>query len=366
MIKILQVLDCLGTGGIQSFIMNIYRNIDKRQYKFDFLVTRRLENSLEKEAEELGANIYVVPPRSQGIRKNKQALKRFFSEHSDYDVIHEHESSLSYVEPLIIGKQFGIQKRIFHSHNTNQKGLVHKVAHIFNQIRLRNIVTDVFACSELAAKWALGNPNRNYPYVFIPNGIDVNRFEFNSAYCTELKKEFGIEEDYSVLGLIGRLTRQKNHRFLIDVFDSLCENGKYKLLLIGDGELRTELENYAKTKKCCANIIFVGDRNDAYKFYSVLDCMIMPSINEGLPVTLVEAQASGLPCFVSDKVTKMVKITDLLHYLPLNNNPIEWAEHIKSFSKEQCRKSYLNDVLKSDFNICNTVRIIENEYNKKH
>ena len=363
MIKILQVLDCLATGGIQSFIMNVYERIDKSQYQFDFLVTRRFYGNLEKRAEELGAHIYVVPPRRKGIIKNKRALKEFFSAHNDYAVVHEHESSLSYLAPLKAAKAAGIPKRIIHAHSSNQSGIIHHFAHYINRKKLFKIVTDVFVCSDLAAQWFLGKNDDSF--TFIPNGIKIDDFLFSNESRQAKLKELDIGADYKTIGLVGRLAEPKNHKYLIDVFDCLCsidKKQKYKLLLIGGGGLKQELEQYAATKKCFENILFLGDRSDAAQLFSAMDLMIMPSINEGLPVTLVEAQAAGLPCLVSENVTKMVKVTDLLCYLPLSDGEQKWAIKARELLRCTDREKYQTTMKESVFNIENVIKKIENEY----
>lgn len=354
--RILHSLDNLEIGGIQSFIMNIYRQIDRNSYQFDFLIHHSCETGFEDEIKKLGGKIYVLPSRHEGLLKNKRALKIFFAKHKEYDVVHMHESSLSYIEPLIAAKKAGIRKRIIHSHSTTQKGNpLHMILHKFNQKRIYSIATDVFACSDKAAKWLIGKKNYELNrYQFIPNGIDPEKYYFSEKYRREIRNEFNVMPDTSVYGLIGRLTWQKNHKFLLDIFYMIRKlEPNTCLFIVGDGNIKEQLVKKANSLGIFKNIVFTGARKDVEKFYSAFDAFIMPSVNEGLPVTLVEAQAASLPCIVSDNITKDVDISDFIKYVSLKKSSETWAKECIKFRSEHTRKVEKDLFDDSPFNVKN-------------
>lgn len=327
--RVLHILDNLGYGGIQSFVMNVYRQIDRNQVQFDFLIHHHLKDNYEQEVEKLGGKIFCLPSRREGYIKNKTALRKFFEEHKEYEVVHMHESSLSYLEPLVAAKKAGVKKRIIHSHSTTQKGNpLHSVLHRTNQKKIYDIATDVFACSDKAAEWLIGEENfKAGKYKFIPNGIQPEKYYFSKVYRDMIRKEFSVSTDVHIYGLVGRLTWQKNHMFLLDVFKAITQIDTNSLLLIvGDGDLKEQIVEKAKELELFEKIVFTGNRNDTERIYSALDEFIMTSVNEGLPVTLVEAQASSLPCIVSENITKDVAISDFIRYVSLDEKPEVWAE----------------------------------------
>ena len=239
MIRVLQIVDNMNSGGIQSFIMNAYRHIDSNKIQFDFLLCKK-DPFYGKEIEELGGKLFYIPARNKGLLANRKALQAFFDDHKDYQIVHMHESSLSYLEPLMAAKKAGIQKRIIHSHSTRVMGSkVHILLHYINQKRINKIATDYLACGESAADWMYGNSSIRDRVRIIYNGIDVSKFEFNETLRNEIRRELCVEQQY-VLGHAGRFEPVKNHSFLLDIFSiSMIDFSLQHIIYPRNGEMQS-------------------------------------------------------------------------------------------------------------------------------
>lgn len=329
--RILQVLDCLDMGGIQTFIMNVYRNIDREKLQFDFLVFRPQEQFFEKEILSLGGNVYKVAGRREGIWKHKKALKDFFENHPEYKVIHYHTSSLSDVEVLIEAKRGNVPVRVIHSHNTKASGSkIHTFLHHYNKKRINNIATDYLACGELAAEWFYRGTPAETKAVVVYNGIDCSQYAYNESLRKKIRKELGIE-NCLVIGHVGRFAEVKNHKFLIELFAELCQHDPtkaYRLLLVGDGPLKTEMEQLVNRLQISDKVLFLGNRSDVASLLQGMDVMVMPSFYEGFPVAAIEAQAASLPCFLSDSITAKAAIKANVHMIGLNEPFEKWISEI--------------------------------------
>lgn len=326
--RILQIVNGMNRGGTETFIMNMYRSIDREQIQFDFLVHVDVKCAYDDEIISMGGIIYRIPPRRQGVQENRKALTCFFREHPEYTTVHQHVSSLSYIEPLKTAMRFGIPVRIVHSHNTFQSGnKLHKYFHLWNQKSVGKYATEYLACSETAALWFYGHQRYdNNQYTVIKNGIDVKSFMFTPKGRDKIRCEFGIENKY-VIGHIGRFAKAKNHSYLLDIFDAIRKiSSNTVLMLTGDGELKQAVQAKAKVLGLEDHIIFTGIRADTSDIYSAMDIFLFPSLFEGLPVTLVEAQASGLPCIISNGITSEVKLRDDCISVSLESSAKQWAE----------------------------------------
>ncbi|RGL11318.1 glycosyltransferase family 1 protein [Bacteroides uniformis] len=329
MIRVLQILHGLNRGGIETFLMNVYRHIDRNAVQFDFLVSVHYECHYTKEIISLGGHVYDIPARREGFFKRKKALRTFFKAHKEYQIIHQHASSLSDIMPLKAAKEAGIPMRIIHSHNTKEGGsILHKYIHWINRFFVRKYATDFYACSGLAARWMYGY--RQYvsnDYVIIRNAIDISVFRFEKITRKRLRQEFGINESQLVIGNIGRFHPQKNHDFLLNVFARIqkkCPDAQ--LLLVGDGVLRSHIEKMIHDLNIEANVKLLGVRTDIPQLLSMFDVLFMPSLYEGLPVTIIEAQATGLTCVLSSVITSEVKVIDSLIFKSLEDNEEDWCD----------------------------------------
>ena len=269
-------------GGVESVVMNYYRNIDRNRIQFHFLCDEDSTDIPYEEIEKLGGKVIVIPPY-QKLFKYQKELYRIFKE-NNYKIIHSHINALS-VFPLRIAKKVGVPIRIAHSHSTSnkkewKKNILKMILRPFSKLYSNNY----FACTEYAGKWLFGKKvvERKELNV-INNAIDLKKFEFNENIREELRKELGIKEEVLVIGHVGRFMKQKNHEFLIDVFEKAINkaNNMY-LILVGQGPLEDKIKEMAKEKGIEDNILFLGQRNDVDKLYQAMDIFVLPSLYEGL------------------------------------------------------------------------------------
>lgn len=352
MVRVLHVLDSMGPGGAQAFIMNVYREIDRDKIQFDFLLHKEYENSYDDEVKQLGGKIYYLPGRRDGILKNKRALKEFFKEHTEYKSVHMHISSLTYIEPLIAAKVAGVKNRIVHSHNTRASGSkLHKMIHTLNKLRIERIATHFYACSDNAARWFYGDKGLYKKSKVIQNGINTDLYKASTATGEEYRKLINIG-DAVVLGHIGRFSKVKNHAFLLDIFKAYhAKNSSSVLVLVGDGSTKEQIENKAKEYQLDKKVIFTGNRKDVPQLLQVMDVVVMPSHYEGFPVVLVEAQAASVPCVVSDVVTATVDITGGVEFCSLEDSAEKWSETIEKCLKKGKNPDWNGMIKKAGFDI---------------
>lgn len=367
MIRVLHIVHSMNRGGLETTLMNIFRNINRELIQFDFLVSIKDKGAYDDEIKSLGGNIYYVPPRSEGILQNRKQLKTFFENHNYYKIIHQHVSSLSYVKPLKYAMKNSIPVRIVHSRNTMEGGsFIHKYLHLWNQKKIKSYATDFFACSDLAAKWLYGKKQYNKgEYKIINNGIMTEKFIFNIKVRESIRKEFGIENKF-VIGHVGRFHPQKNHLYLIDIFKNFFETTPNSvLLLIGDGALRNQIEEHIKKLNLTENVILTGVKENISELLQCMDIFVMPSFYEGLPGTIVEAQGAGLPCLISDKITRQVKITDLVHYESIDSDPSIWSNRIFQIINNFERRNTQSDLINAGFDMRYIAKELESFYLEK-
>lgn len=269
-------------GGVESVVMNYYKNIDRNRIQFHFLCDEDSTDIPYEEIEKLGGKVIVIPPY-QKLFKYQKELYRIFKE-NNYKIIHSHINALS-VFPLRIAKKAGVPIRIAHSHSTSnkkewKKNILKMILRPFSKLYANNY----FACTEYAGKWLFGKKvvERKELNV-INNAIDLKKFEFNENTREDLRKELGIKEDVLVIGHVGRFMKQKNHEFLIDVFEkAIKQDDNIYLILVGQGPLEDKIKEMAKEKGIENKILFLGQRNDVNKLYQAMDIFVLPSLYEGL------------------------------------------------------------------------------------
>ena len=269
-------------GGVESVVMNYYKNIDRNRIQFHFLCDEDSTDIPYEEIEKLGGKVIVIPPY-QKLFKYQKELYRIFKE-NNYKIIHSHINALS-VFPLRIAKKAGVPIRIAHSHSTSnkkewKKNILKMILRPFSKLYANNY----FACTEYAGKWLFGKKvvERKELNV-INNAIDLKKFEFNENTREDLRKELGIKEDVLVIGHVGRFMKQKNHEFLIDVFEKVIkQDDNIYLILVGQGPLEDKIKEMAKEKGIEYKILFLGQRNDVNKLYQAMDIFVLPSLYEGL------------------------------------------------------------------------------------
>lgn len=343
-VRVLHVLNSLGGGGAESFILNLYRNMDTDKIKFDFLLRSENNNpDYISEVKNMGSKVYIIPsfPR-HFIRNYVEAKKVIYRK--GYDIIHVHANSLIYIYPFILSKKAGVACRILHSHNsTTSFGVLCKAAHYFNRLWVNRLVTDKMACGRLAGTWMFGDK----PYKIIHNAIDINKYAYNEETRIRIRKELKLENQF-VIGCVGRFTKQKNHTFLLNVFRHyLAIQKDAVLLLAGDGELLDEVKNLAAEYGIAHKVRFMGQCLNVNELLQAMDLFLMTSFFEGLPFALVEAQAAGLKIISSDTVTNDVNVTGLIKYISLNETAECWADKIEKYKNEEYVRRTEKDKLKN-------------------
>lgn len=322
-IRVLQVIGSMNMGGAENFIMNLYRNIDREKFQFDFISHK--PGVFDDEIIRLGGKIYYLDYITKvGPIKYKKELNMFFKRHNEYKILHTHVDQTSGIV-LEVARKHSFEKMIAHSHSTgNSNNLLINVYKKILQKKINKYADVRLACSEAAGKWLYEGSD----FKIINNGIDVKKFEYKKEFRDEIRKELGIENDAFVLGHVGRFCEVKNHNMLIEIFAEYNKiNENSYLLLVGDGPLRENIEKKCEDLNIKNKVKILGIRTDVNKIYSAMDVFVFPSLYEGFPVTLIEAESSNLPIFVSNNVTEEVKMNQSVTFLDVKNEK-KWIEEI--------------------------------------
>lgn len=322
-IRVLHCVAGLGHGGYESLIMNLYRNIDREKVQFDFVSS--FPGVYEPEIEALGGHIHRIPFITQkGPFVYTAALDKVLRAEPRYPIVHSHMDKFSGLVMQRAAKA-GIPVRIAHSHNTkNEGGLAFQLVKDHYGRMVLPWATDLFACSRAAADWMFGEKAAEARILF--NGVQPEDFAPDAGARSRIRAELGLAESTFVAGHVGRFTEQKNHAFLLEIFAALhARRPDSALLLAGDGPLRPKMAEAARKLGLESAVRFLGPRQDVPALLSAMDCFIFPSHHEGLPVTLVEAQAAGLPVAASSAITDEVCITPLVRRLGLDEPAGDWA-----------------------------------------
>lgn len=333
-VKVLNITRVFRAAGIESFIMNMYRNIDRNKVEFDFLVMRDESSCYDKEINELGGNKYSIDVGSHStfISIILESIELYnFLKKNPYEIVHIHYTTPLRALYLLAAKFAGVKVRIYHSHSAEVSGKsqIKLRAYDFFKKKITKWGTHWFACSETAANWMFEKTLVLEGKVkILYNGIDTNRFKFNKKSRDIYRKKLNVENDY-VLMHTGRFLDQKNHAFLIDIFNIVKKREtNSKLLLLGTGQLFDAIKEKVYKLGLEDDVLFLGVQENVEDYLSASDCFIMPSLYEGLPVAAVEAECNGLPCFLSDRITNEVKLNSNVTFLSLNDNPKIWANQI--------------------------------------
>lgn len=352
MLRILHVVNKMDRGGIETLLMSIYRNIDRNKIQFDFLVSKNDEGEYDKEILRLGGKIYRVRSRREGFLKNKSDLNQFFRE-NNYQIVHMHVSSMTNIQSIRSAKKNKVSTRIIHCHNTQgPKGLIHEFMHRYNRLMIDRYCTDKFACSVDAAIWGYGKKKTNNGEVNIfNNAINTTQFIYNDETRKEKRKELGVEDRF-VIGHVGRFVEQKNHGFIIKIFNELIKiEKKAKLLLVGVGRLEEDVKKQIEVLGIEKSVLMLGSRSDVNELMQAMDVFLFPSLFEGLGIVAIEAQAADLHVFASDVVPKEANITERFHSLSLDDDPRVWAEEILRFTQRENRVDRTDDIVMNNYDI---------------
>ena len=336
-IRIAQVIGKAVISGVDSVVMNYYRHIDRSRVQFDFFMDGYNKTLIDEEILDLGGRIIKLEPYENSMRTNMKQCRTAFAEGA-YTIVHSHLNTLSCF-PLYAAFRTKVPIRIAHSHSTTSRGewkrnLMKQALRPFS----KTFATHYAACADYTARWLFGSQTVQDGKVhLIQNAIDTVRFSPNEAARQHIRKEFHLENRF-IIGHIGRFAFQKNHELLIRVFAEVYrKNQNAALILIGTGELEADIRRLVKELHIDHAVFFTGIRRDIPDFLNAFDVFFLPSRYEGLPVVGIEAQAVGLPCLMSDAVTKDTAITPLVEFFPLHADIEAWAEKLLSYEHTQKR-----------------------------
>lgn len=328
MIRILNILPRLKRGGSQAMIMNIYRCIDRSKIQFDFLIFTKDHDDYYDEIVSLGGKVYSFEKfNSVNYFRIIKKWRYFLDEHSEYRIIYNHVYTTASIY-IPDAKKRGI-KTIVHSHSTSNGNGAKSVIKKILQFPLRYRADYLLACSSEAGEWLYGKKAINKSnYKIIPNAIPLKEYKFNKNYRDEIRKLYKIENKF-VIGHVGGFEKPKNHKFIINVFERIANvDSDCVLLLVGDGTYEKEIKQISLDLGIYDKIIFAGLQTNIAKYLCAMDYFLFPSLWEGLPVSVVEAQANGLHCLLSDVITKDVCLTNNVEYMSLNEKIDNWVSQI--------------------------------------
>lgn len=369
-VRVLHVLGNTNLGGAESRIMDLYRHTDRNRVQFDFLVHSGEEGFYEKEIRELGGRIFRVPRfRIYNYFSYRKALKEFFQEHHEFALVQGHMTSTAAIY-LPIAKKAGVKKTAAHARSAGvDKGLKGTMTRFFRR-NLADKADYLFTCSELAGISVYGEKAvQEGKTIFIPNAIDCAGFTFDPEKRKKLREELGLT-DAIIIGHVGRFHYAKNHEYLLRVFAELCrmsagaggstaETGadqKYHLILLGEGPLMEDTRKLAEELGVADRVHFLGNHKNIADYYQAMDYFVYPSRYEGMPGTIVEAQASGLPCLMSDTICREVIATELVETMSIEKEPKVWAEELQRridalVSKQENREKYAAKMAAAGFDV---------------
>ncbi len=374
-VRILNLFTIMNRGGAETMVMNYYRKIDKSKIQFDFMVHRQERGAYDDEIEAMGGRIYrMCPVFPQNFGKYKKMLKVFFNEHPEYKIIHSHMSELGYFAFKEAHKH-GVKVKICHAHNAPVKesmNLKEKGQLLFRNYFKKEMLPyseHLFVCGEEAGNWLYGKENKNR-FVMMNNAVDAEKFRFSSSARAAKRAEMNLENKFVILN-VGRFNLQKNHTFIIDVFEKIKSIYKDSVLLLaGSGEMENEIKEKVKRLGLEADVKFLGLRDDVNELFQAADVFLFPSLYEGLPVTMVEAQCSGVKCFISDVIPQQCVMTEDVVSLSLDKPAEYWAERIAALSGGYERKDRYDDMVRADFDITSNAQWLCNfyldQYNKAY
>ncbi|HJC92074.1 MAG TPA: glycosyltransferase family 1 protein [Candidatus Mediterraneibacter excrementigallinarum] len=356
-IRVLQIVTYMGRGGLETMLMNYYRHIDRAKVQFDFLVHRDFKADYDDEIQSLGGRIFHFPRLIPWSLSYRRRLKGFLEEHPEYKIVHVHQDCLSSVA-LQCADKCGVPVRIAHSHNSSQDKNLRFIIKKHYMKQIPQFATDFLSCSKKAGDWMFGSK----PYQLIANAIDINCYSYNKDSAVQIRKEFGITNEL-VIGHVGGFRKQKNHLFLLEIMKEIIKDKpEAKLLLVGDGDEMASVKTGIQKSGLEENVILAGNRQNVNEIMRAMDIFVFPSFYEGLPVTMIEAQASGLHCVISDKVPKECIVTKgLVTVMNLSDPAVDWAKHILSQANLP-REDHTCEIKKSGYDITIEAQKLEKFY----
>ena len=371
-IRVLQVFTIMNRGGAESMIMNYYRAINRDMIQFDFLVHRKEKAAFDDEIENLGGRIYRMDAINPFYPKDYyNRLRTFFKEHSSYSIIHSHLNTFSCF-PHKIAKEFNVPCRIAHAHTAfepitlrnfvpNKENIIEigkKIIKFRLKKNIHKYATHCFSCGDKAGQWLFG---KNTDFYTMNNAIDAKKFSYSPAVNQQYRKELGLQDEL-IIGHVGRLTDAKNHSYLLKVFANMLKHkADCVLVLVGMGELQHKIELEIKDLEIQDNVRVLGVRSDIPELLQMMDIFVFPSYYEGLPVTLIEAQAAGVKIIASDSITREVQLTEDIEFISIHKPTKLWVDAILK-KIPYCKKNNLNRIIDGDYDIISNTEKIQNFY----
>lgn len=361
-IRVLQVFGCMNRGGAETMIMNLYRHVDKSKIQFDFIVHTDEEGAYDKEIKQLGGNIYRVPRYT--VRNHVayvKAWQSFFKLHTEYKIMHSHIRSTASIY-LPIAKRNKLVT-IVHSHSTSSGSGIASILKNIYQYPLRYQADYYFACSKIAGIWLFGKKVTDQDnFIVLKNAIETEKFMYNEEFRRKIRSELKIEDKF-VVGHVGRFNFPKNHPFIIDIFKEVVErHPESVLLLVGEGEERQKIEDKVAKQNLQNKVIFAGVREDIPQLLNAMDVFLFPSLFEGLPVSLIEAQANDLQIFASDQITDEVAISSNLNFISLEKTADEWASNLVDCMGKTVRIDKNETIKKAGYDILESSKYLQDYY----
>lgn len=367
-IRILNLFVIMDRGGAEAMVMNYYRSIDRTKVQFDFMVHREQRGEYEDEIEKLGGKVYRMRPiRPGSFHKYEKELDDFFTQHPEYKIIHCNCSELGYYA-FKVAKKHNVAVRICHAHSAPSvdKGFMEKAKSIFRNYfkkGIRPLTTDMFVCSTVAGDWLFGKENESR-FVMMNNAIDTKKYIQNDAVKERIRKKYNLENKY-VIGHVGRFVTAKNHPFILQVFNEVqkkCENAR--LLLVGkyDTQIGNDFIKKAEELGIKDKIVFTGVVDNVNEMLQSMDLFLFPSLYEGLPVSVIEAQAAGLKCVVSNTITSQCIVTDNVKVMSLETDAEKWADEILKYKDGYTHEDTSKQIADAHFDIEENAKWLQNFY----
>lgn len=346
-------------GGIETYLHKLYTNIDRNEFKFDFLCIGDEEPCWYKEFTNMGSDFYNVTPRNVNPMKNKKEIYDLLK-NEKFDIVHCHLNTLSYITPVLAAIENDIPV-IVHSRNAGAvKSKLSNLMHRINSKRLPKDKIVKLAVSGLAGEWLFG---KDEECTVINNGLDIEKYKFDNNARIRVREEFNIKESELLITHLGAMREQKNHKFIIDIFNEVLNMNKdAKLLLVGDGELKNQILEKIKELNIGDKVILAGKRDDVRDILCAGDIFLFPSFFEGFPNAVLEAQTTGLPCLISNKITSEVMINEDCKAMNINIEPKLWAEELLSFKLDKRRDLISNTIKNKGYAVEDEVKRISKIY----
>ncbi len=355
--RLLCIISGMNSGGAETFLMKLYRKLDRSKYQMDFCVNIKEDGFYDEEIEKMGGRIFHIPSKSEDYKQFKQKLYELIKKENYFYVLRITSNSMGFMD-LKIAKDAGAKVCAVRSSNSNDaEGIKAKIANFIGKLLYSNSIDVKIAPSDLAAIYTFGRKSYSSGKVdILHNALDLSVYKYCEDGRRKIRSEFDVSDETILLGHIGRFSRQKNHKFLLNILSRMVKiNQNVKLLLVGEGELEEEIK-YLVSKHCLnEHVIFSGIRDDVPDIFSAIDVLVFPSFYEGMPNTIIEAQAVGVPCVLSNSITKQANVSKRLQYIGLEESVEKWCEIIKK-EYEHGRYSSKDQLIEAGYDIESAVQ----------